>query len=261
MLSDKLPASRTARRRLCSIFFLALLLAPRVGFPAAGGPGGLRGRIRGTVRDLKRKPVAGLMIRLVLSGKGLVHVTNTDDRGIYTFEDLEAGSYDIDVSGPGYQRQIKKEIVVQPPFRNIVDFSLPAGPLGEEGPVSPVVYQAPAGEAAFRDVTGTFTDKDKRPIPDVAVSLTNPSTGASFRTQSNREGKVLIAGVPVGIYRVVVSSPGYVSVELKEAEVSRTGGMTLNLSLVEYPLHFEGRPGDLIPAEKPVPPDHHPPGA
>lgn len=210
---------------------------------------------------MKGAPVAGLQVELIIPGQGSMRVTNTDDRGIYAFDDLEAGSYDVEVGGSGYQRQIKKGILVQPPFRNIVDFTLPPGPVAGLGPTSPVIYQPPPGDAQFQDVTGEFTDKDKRPIADVAVSVVNPATGASFRAQSDRVGKVRIRGVPVGTYRVVVSSPGYVTMELKEAAVSAASGMSLKLSLVEYPLSFEGRPEDLTPEEKPVPPDYRPPGA
>jgi hypothetical protein len=239
---------------------MALVLLLAVWAPLLGAaPGGMKGRIRGTSRDLKGKPVAGLMVQLLLSGKGLIHITNTDDRGIYAFEDLEAGSYDVEVSGAGYQRQMKKAIVVQPPFRNIVDFSLPPGPLSEGVPSSPVVYQPPAGDPTFQDVTGTFTDKERRPIPDVLVALSNPVTGAFFRARSDREGKVLIRGVMVGTYRVMIASPGYVTVELRDAVVSSASGMTLQLSLVEFPLNFQGRPGDLTPEEDPVPPDYRPP--
>jgi len=243
----------------------AMGLSGLLGFAAAvlmvTGPalGAVHGRIRGTVKSLDRKPIAGLLVRLLSPDNGLVHVTNTDDKGIYAFEDLDAGNYDVQVSGSGYQNQIKKEILVRPPFRNIVDFSLPPGPVGEGSPLSPVIYQPPAGEATLKEVTGSFSDKEKRPIPDVAMSLTNPVTGASFHGQSSREGKILIPGVPAGIYRAVVSSPGYVTVELKEVEVSRKSGLTLNLSLVTYPLNFEGRLEDLVPEETPVPLGYRPP--
>ena len=50
----------------------------------------LRGRIRGTARDMTRKPVAGLLVRLISSDNGLIHVTNTDDKGVYSFEDVES---------------------------------------------------------------------------------------------------------------------------------------------------------------------------
>ena len=220
----------------------------------------LRGRIRGTIRDLKGQPVPGLLVRLTSPHLSAVNVTDTDGKGVYAFEELEAGTYDIEVSGSGYQHQLKKGIVVQPPFRNIVDFALPPGPLSAADPASPVVYQPPGSEAPLKEVSGTITDKDKRPIPDALVSLVNPASGRSFRTRSSRDGKIRIAEVPVGVYRAVIASPGYVTMELKQIEVTREAGLVLNLSLVEYPLRFDGRPEDFVPEEEPVPPVNPSPG-
>src|SRR5258705_6112426 len=74
----------------------------------------LRGRIRGTIRDLKGKPAPGLLVRLTSPNLGVVHVTDTDGKGVYGFDDLPAGTYDLEVTGSGYQHQVKKGIVVQP---------------------------------------------------------------------------------------------------------------------------------------------------
>jgi hypothetical protein len=65
----------------------------------------------------------------------------------------------------------------------------------------------------------------------------------------------------VGAYRVVISSPGYVTMELSGVEVTQESGLVLGLSLVEYPLHFDGRVEDFVPAEQPVPPGYHPPAS
>jgi hypothetical protein len=219
----------------------------------------LLGRIRGTIKDLTGNAVPGVLVRLSSPQMGVVDVTNTDGKGVYGFSDLGAGTYDIEVSGSGYQSQIKKGIVVQPPFRNIVDFALPTGPLLPDPGLSPVIYQPTSDEVVLREVVGTITDKDKRPIPDAMVSLVNPVTGMSFRAQSGRDGKIKMEQVPVGTYKALVASPGYVTIELKPVHVTKESGLVLNLSLVEYPLRFQGRPTDFIPEERPVPPDYSPP--
>jgi carboxypeptidase family protein len=254
---------RTRRPLPAQVRSLPGLLGPSLALAcvllqAADAHAALRGRIRGTIRDMTGKPLPGLLVRLASPQLGVMNVTDTDGKGVYAFEELEAGSYDIEVSGYAYQHQIKKGIVVQPPFRNIVDFSLPAAsPSTAEAP-APVVYTAPADESVLREVLGTLRDKDKRPIPDALVILANPRTGATFRVQSDREGRIRLEGVPVGVYRTSVTSPGYVTIELKQVEVTRESGLLLNLSLVEYPLRFEGRPEDFIPEEKPIPPEGTP---
>jgi carboxypeptidase family protein len=254
---QRLSARQSGWTRLWSAILLISLFLLTHGDVRAD----LRGRIRGTIRDMKGKPAPGLLVRLTSPNLGVVHVTDTDGKGVYGFDDLPAGTYDVEVTGSGYQHQIKKGIVVQPPFRNIVDFSLPPGPISSTEPSTPVVYQPIAAESVLRDVLGTITDKDRRPIPDALISLVNPTTGVSFRTRSSREGKSKIEGVPVGAYRAVISSPGYVTMELRQVEVTEESGLVLNLSLVEYPLHFDGRPEDFVPAEQPVPPGYRPPGS
>jgi hypothetical protein len=254
---QRLFARQSGWARLGSAILLISLLLLTHGDVQAD----LRGRIRGTIRDLKGKPAPGLLVRLTSPNLGVVHVTDSDGKGVYGFDDLPAGTYDVEVTGSGYQHQIKKGIVVQPPFRNIVDFSLPPGPISSTETSTPVVYQPIAAESVLRDVLGTITDKDRRPIPDALISLVNPTTGVSFRTRSSREGKSKIEGVPVGTYRAMISSPGYVTMELRQVEVTEESGLVLNLSLVEYPLHFDGRPEDFVPAEQPVPPGYRPPGS
>src|SRR5689334_9288161 len=119
-MTFRLFPARGSHRRLLTVLAALLLLAAGLSW-LSGATGKLRGRIRGTARDLKGRPVAGLQVQLVSTDGGQVNVTSTDDRGVYAFEDLEAGNFDVEISGSGYQRQIKKGIRVQPPFRNIVD--------------------------------------------------------------------------------------------------------------------------------------------
>ena len=249
------PAHDSGWSRLSLAFPVIGLLLLLIGDARAD----LRGRIRGTIRDLKGKPAPGLLVRLTSPNLGVVHVTDTDGKGVYGFDDLPAGSYDLEVTGSGYQHQVKKGIVVQPPFRNIVDFSLPPGPISSSDPSTPVVYEPLSAEPILREVLATITDKDRRPIPDALISLVNPATGISFRLRSSRDGKSRLDGVPVGAYRAMISSPGYVTMELTRVDVTQESGLVLNLSLVEYPLHFDGRPEDFVPAEQPVPPGYRPP--
>jgi hypothetical protein len=52
---------------------------------------------------------------------------------------------------------------------------------------------------------------------------------------------------------VLVASPGYVSIDLKSVGVSAAKGLSLSLSLVDYPLNFKGRTEDRLPPEEPLP--------
>src|SRR5882672_7016181 len=81
----------------------------------------LAGRIRGTILDLLKKPVAGLLVQCASKDeKGVLRVTGTDEKGQYLFQDLPPGMYELEV-GAGADREIHKgKIEVRPPFQNIV---------------------------------------------------------------------------------------------------------------------------------------------
>jgi hypothetical protein len=222
--------------------------------------------IRGAVVDAKRRPMAGLMVQLAARGeRGLLRVTGTDERGEYVFSDLPAGVYDVELAVDG-RRQRKESIAVRPPFRNIVDFQIGAGDAGPQsaGPprVIPPAGPAPApgsggAPAAAPETTapvavrGRFVDVRKRPIPEVSVTLVALQGGGTFQTFSGEDGAFLIDAVPPGPYRVLVSSPGHVALDLKSVDVTPGRGLDLSLSLVDYPLNFKDRRGETPPREEP----------
>ena len=239
--------------------------------PAAGPAVTLRavvGTILGRVYDTKKKPIVGWMVELSSRGQDAVlRVTGTNAKGEYVFKDLPAGIYDIEVGGGTEGSRKKGTIEVRPPFRNIVDFQIGAG--GDHGAeagdrlAAALKKRAPDGPAVAVPaqtvpVRGLFLDADKRPIPEVQVTITALEGKGMYQASSGDDGAFTIPAVIPGLYRVLVASPGYVSLELKSVEVSPKNGLNLSLSLVDYPLNFKGRPEDQAPREEPRP---APPGS
>lgn len=191
---------------------------------------------------------------------GVLRVTGTDEKGAYVFKDLPAGTYDIEVGTAEDLTRRKERIEVRPPFRNIVDFDMglksPAVLLGDvlkkQEPAAPPQTAAAGEPAAAVAVRGTFVDAQRRPIPEVSVMLLPPAGKGSFQAFSGIDGTFSLPAVPPGRYRVLVSSPGYVSIDLKVVDVSPTSGLNLSLSLVDYPLNFKGRT-ERPPTEEPLP--------
>ena len=241
--------------------------------PAAGQAGrvssrGVTGRIRGTVLDAARRPVTGLMVELRTRDQaGLLRVTGTDEKGQYLFQELPQGSYDVEVAADGFKRERKEGILVRPPFQNIVDFQM------QTRPISPVeagtATGASPGETALEEsrrpgdgeppaaekvpVRGTFQDAQRRPVPEVSVTLIALSSADTYQTFSGTDGVFAIPSVTPGPYRVVVESPGYVAIDLKSVTVLRGNGLSLSLSLVEHPLNFKGVKERGLPREEPLP--------
>ena len=75
----------------------------------------------------------------------------------------------------------------------------------------------------------------------------------AFQAFSGIDGTFSLPAIPPGRYRVLVSSPGYVSIDLKAVDVSPASGLSLSLSLVDYPLNFKGQAEDRPPPEAPLP--------
>jgi len=242
---------------------------------AATGPGArLRdvvGTILGHVYDAKKKPIVGWMVELSSRGQdGLLRVTGTNEKGEYVFKDLPAGTYDIEVGAGTEVSRKKGRIEVRPPFRNIVDFQIGAD--GDPGPeaaadqlAAALMNRAAAGQggapgrtdtgapAATVPVRGVLVDAEKRPIPEVQVTFVALEGKGIYQASSGDDGVFAIPAVIPGRYRVLVASPGYVSLELKSVEVTPRNGLNLSLSLVDYPLNFKGRPEDRLPREEPLP--------
>jgi len=229
------------------------------------------GTIMGTVFDTKKQPLAGWMVQLSSRGDdSQLRVTGTDDKGQYVFKDLPAGTYDIEIQVENEDARKKGKIEVKPPFRNIVDFQV--GPQSKEKPnplaglaadirkkaegagtTAPDGAMAADGVAKQVPVRGTFLDAQKRPVSEVSVTLVALEGKGTYQTFSGVNGSFAIPAVPPGRYRVLVFSPGYVPIDLKSIEVSPATGLSLVLSLVDYPLNTKERPQERLPREEPLP--------
>ncbi|MCZ6695017.1 MAG: carboxypeptidase-like regulatory domain-containing protein [Acidobacteria bacterium] len=277
MTMHESPASSTAsrwrsgRRRYARPALITLGVMLLAGFavsPSTGRP--VVGKIRGTVLDASSHPLSGLMVQLSSQeDDGILRVTGTDERGRYLFRDLPAGIYEIVVGANGYERAMKIGIEVRPPFQNIVGFALKrsaeesgegtlpgAGVLRDagsavDGVVPPGLVSTIDPNAVTMPVRGLFLDKDRNGIPEVSVTFIGVGNGGAYQNLSGEDGTFLLDAVPIGLYRVLVSSPGHVALDLPSVEVAGPGGLNLSLSLVDYPLNSRERLGVVpLPEEK-----------
>jgi hypothetical protein len=265
------PFRRPVLRAACAlVLVMAAAPAARPEEPDAGAQGrAIYGRIRGTVLGPARKGLAGLLVQLSARGdSGLLRVTGTNDKGQYLFQELPAGTYDIDVAAEGFVAQKKGSIVVRPPFQNIVDFEMrPATGAAGAGPATGRVGEppgaggaAPAGSGSSSDappprvpVRGQLVDQQKRPVAEVSITFVSLEGRGDHQAFSGEEGRFNLPAIPAGRYRVLVASPGHVALDLKSIEVSPTAGLNLSLSLVDYSLNFKGGREDALPREEPRP--------
>src|SRR5579875_1620779 len=90
------------------------------------------GNISGTVVDPGNLPVAHAIVTAVNRSTGIRLTAATDSQGLYSLQDLAIGSYDIEVTGNGFQTYRQTQVTVDANSSVRVDAALVIGPRNEE---------------------------------------------------------------------------------------------------------------------------------
>ena len=83
---------------------VAILALVGFGVPVAAQTGVLRGSLVGTVTDASGAAVAGARIVITSSATAMTETAASGDDGSYSIEDLQSGTYTIEVTAPGFAR-------------------------------------------------------------------------------------------------------------------------------------------------------------
>ena len=83
-------------------WFVALALVTAMGTSLAAAQI-LYGSITGNVSDQTGAALAGVGVEAVNTGTGVVKTATTDDRGAYSFVDLQPGVYTVTIKAAGFQ--------------------------------------------------------------------------------------------------------------------------------------------------------------
>ncbi|MFL6417647.1 MAG: carboxypeptidase regulatory-like domain-containing protein [Bryobacteraceae bacterium] len=95
-----------------------------------------QGAITGTVSDAQGGVVASAKVKLVNKDTNFELQTSTDARGIYTFQPIRIGRYELSVSAPGFATTTQQDIQLQVNQRLGLDVSLRVGTQAEVVEVS-----------------------------------------------------------------------------------------------------------------------------
>ncbi len=112
-----------------SVHFLALASALFLSVPAAAQV--LYGTILGNVRDKTRGVVPGAAVTITSQGTGLSRQTKANEAGFYTFSDVQAGSYTVEVTAPGFRTSSQAGVPVTINTVSRVDVDLEVGQVAE----------------------------------------------------------------------------------------------------------------------------------
>ncbi|HEV8169112.1 MAG TPA: carboxypeptidase-like regulatory domain-containing protein, partial [Pyrinomonadaceae bacterium] len=117
---------RTKRNAHLSLLVLSILLVP-----AAARAQVLYGSLVGNVTDPNGAAVTGAKVDLTNVATGDVSTATTDDRGAYSFSDLQAGVYKVSISRSSFKTAVKEGIRIDANKTYRFDAQLEIGGLEE----------------------------------------------------------------------------------------------------------------------------------
>ena len=85
------------------------------------------GSILGTITDPQASVVVGAKITATELGTGVTHSVESDSRGLYSFQSLPVGRYDLQIEAPGFQPLRHTGIVLDIDAKVVVDAALTIG--------------------------------------------------------------------------------------------------------------------------------------
>ena len=105
----------------CVAVLVALLIGASMVAPAQV----LYGSLTGNVTDPAEAAVPGAKVEALNVGTGVAQQANTDVRGSYLFNNLQAGTYRVTISAAGFQTTVTDQVVVNANEVRRVDLQLP----------------------------------------------------------------------------------------------------------------------------------------
>src|SRR5467141_606974 len=80
-------------------------------------------------------------------------------------------------------------------------------------------------------LNGTVTDATGAAVPNAKVVATNQATGVESATQTDTAGTYLFPSLPIGIYRILVTAPGFQSAIVANLKLDVATAVTQNIQL------------------------------
>ncbi len=128
MKLSQMPSLRIVSNRFSDLFRITVLsMAILLGAAITGNAQNITATMTGTVTDASGSVVPGAQVSLSNELSGDERKTVTNSAGYYTFAAVPAGSFTLTVEATGFQRTVRKGIVVNSSERVTADLSLQIG--------------------------------------------------------------------------------------------------------------------------------------
>jgi len=153
---------------------------------------GASGDIKGTIRDTSGAIMQNVAVAVVDAGKGIRRTATTDSVGQYRITGIPPAMYDVSVAMPGFESQVRKNVVVNLGETLSVDFRMKVS-AGKE--VVEVTSEPPVVDTARGSQSGLIEERSIQELPIdrrdyLTFSLLMPGVSNSNTIADNADFRV-----------------------------------------------------------------------
>ncbi len=143
----------------------------------------------------------------------------SDERGFWHANEIAAGEYRVNVSAAGFKDAVLEHVIL--PATGTIEVELQPKPVvildpspalidPEESPIT-LKLEPPKPAPLTAGVSLKVTGLKNLPLRDVKIELINEATGHDWIGRTDESGAYTFTQIPVGRYRVVLTSNGFKS--------------------------------------------------
>jgi hypothetical protein len=188
---------RNFLHQLCSLIAMIFLVAGTASVAQS-----TQGSIVGTVRDKAGALVPGAPITLTNSGEGAVRNTMSNAQGEYSFVDVKAGTYSIEISTPGFEKWSVTGAVLNTQQQLRIDAALVVGSVDQTVHVSGDSVTAIDTDSPSISAVYSSTDVSNLPVNTRASAAGTSAyniVGSLSGVQADGSGSNLVFSVQGGL--------------------------------------------------------------
>ena len=162
---------------------------------------------------------------------------------------LPDGEYRVRVARAGLSPVTKDRVTVRFPFRAVVEVTMQVS----TGPTAPVGSATGAVTGERIAVSGWVSGQEGEPMPEVRVRLVRVDGRVDPRSlRTGADGRFAFPDLHAGEWRLGVQGVGFLPIR---QPIELTSDTELSVTLVRQPAQYEPSPLELMPPERPVPPE------
>ncbi|HZV59852.1 MAG TPA: carboxypeptidase-like regulatory domain-containing protein, partial [Candidatus Eremiobacteraceae bacterium] len=120
------------------------------------------GTLSGTVTDSSGAAVPNAEVAIKNPATGITRTVNANADGYYTAVNLLPGNYEVAASAPGFNTQVKQQIVINVGSQPVFDFVLQVGAVVDRVEVT---TEAPAVQLTSSEISATVNATTVRELP------------------------------------------------------------------------------------------------